>query len=143
MENLFLSNKVFASTNLFVILIISGCLNSPASRDFSSDFKCKIDSIEKYIPVSVENPEFRSLGMYLHEMTGHFPTSEDKRVTFRIDNRKDSIIYSRINFENNKKLWLNWLRKNKSKYTLEYSDSVYNRFYEVLKSMPPTEIYDY
>ena len=142
MENLFLSNKVFASISLFAILIISGCNNSPTTRDFSSDFRSKIDSLENNVPVSVYNYNFETLAMFFYEMTGHFPTAKDKLVFYRIDDRKDSIIYSRINFENDKKIWLKWLRKNESKYTLEYTDSVYNRFYKVFKSKPPRLIYD-
>jgi hypothetical protein len=143
MENIFLSNKVFASITIFLILLISGCNNTQANRDFSSDFINKIDSIENFVPVSEDNTDFTILGMYLHEMSGHFPTSEDKNVNFRIADEKDSIIYSRSNFENDKKVWLRWLRKNKSKYTLEYSDSVYNWFYEKIKALPPRVIYDH
>lgn len=143
MVNIFLSNKVFTIITLFVILIITGCNNTSSTRNFSSDFKSKIDTVEKYIPVSVDNPEFESLGMYLYEMTGHFPTSDVKYVHFRIADEKDSIIYNKSNFEKDKKIWLKWLRKNKSKYTLEYSDSVYNRFYMILKSKHPRVIYDH
>jgi hypothetical protein len=143
MENIFLSNKVFASITLFVILIMLGCNKTTATRDFSSEFRSKIDSIEKYVPVSVANSDFNTLGMYLYEITNHSPTVEEKIVHFQIADEKDSIMYSRSNFDKDKKVWLKWLRKTKSKYTLEYSDSIYNRLHEIFKSKPPRVIYDY
>lgn len=141
MENIFLINKIFASISLFVTLTITGCNNTPSTRGFSSDFKSKIDSIEKYVPVSVANNDFNTLGMYLYEITNHGPTVEEKIVYLQIANEKDSIMYSKSDFEKDKKIWLKWLRKNKSKYSLEYSDSIYNRIYEIFKSIPPKEKY--
>lgn len=143
MENIFLRNKIFASIILFVTLTITGCYNAPPTRDFSSDFKSKIDRIEKYVPVSVANNDFNTLGMYLYEITNHSPTVEEKIVYLQIANEKDSIMYSKSDFEKDKKIWLKWLRKNKSKYSLEYSDSIYNRLYEIFKSIPSKEKYGY
>ena len=105
---------------LILFINICGCktYNCKGDKEFDYEFKEKINIIRsQYKNEIVYVEEYRKAGLFLGRLTKHYPSS-DMSSTIGYERKED--------FKNDIKIWKDWYKKNKCKYTKPIVDSIIN-----------------